>query len=49
MQPRDDELTLEELDFVPLGEELEEDEAADTAAELERLLHFVHAARFCGA
>jgi len=47
MQPRDEDLD-HELDFMPLEEELE-DQAADTAAELEQLLHCVQGARFSGA
>jgi hypothetical protein len=48
MNPRDEDLDLEEPDFVPVEEELE-DPAADAAAELERLLHCIQAARFSGA
>jgi hypothetical protein len=48
MRPQDDGLMLEEPDFAPAGDELGDD-AAETAAELERLLHCVQAARFSGA
>jgi hypothetical protein len=48
MEPRYDQLQLEELDFVPLEDELE-DPAAEAAVELEQLIQRVHAARSCGA
>lgn len=48
MDPRDQDLMLEELDFVPLEEELENDEL-DAAAEMAQLLERVQAARFAGA
>ena len=40
-----EDLLAEELDFTPLEEELDGDEA-ETTAELEQLLHTVQAARF---
>lgn len=48
MDPRDEDLMLEELDFVPLEEELENDEV-DAAAEMALLLDRVQAARLSGA
>lgn len=43
-----DDLEAEELDFVPIEEELENDEAG-TATEMALLLDRVHAARFAGS
>jgi hypothetical protein len=48
MRTQDDRLELQELGFAPAEDRLDDD-AAEAAAELERLLHCVQAARFSGA